>query len=442
MEGNVILNPKEQRRLLVLNQLEGGALTNQQAAELLQVSVRQVRRLRARYRERGAAALAHGNRGRTPANAISAQARSQVIELASTRYQGFNQQHLTEMLVEEHGLQLSRPTVHRLLRAAGIPAPRRRRAPKHRRRRDRFPRAGMLLQIDGSRHDWLEGRGPYLTLVGAIDDASGEVTAATFRPQEDAQGYFLILRQTVSRYGVPLAVYSDRHGIFFKSKDKELNLEEQLQGRAEPTQFGRLLEELHVHQVLARSPQAKGRIERLWGTFQDRLTSELRLAGASSPDEANQVLDRFLPKHNRLFAIAPAEPEPAWGPAPKQLDGIFSFKFRRRVAADHTIRFDGRQLDLDPSGTSYAGRLVEVQERFDGTIQVYLAGKRLALIKNGDGMPLRLRNRTDFSPRAELVPPPMPKPAAPPPAPAQPRRPAANHPWRRMVLSNPEGQNR
>lgn len=433
MEANVTLNAREQRRLLVLNQLEAGTLTNEQAAELLLLSVRQVRRLRSRYRAQGAAALAHGNRGRSPANALSDEVRRSVIELATTRYRGFNQQHLSEKLTEEHGLQISRPTVHRLLKAAGVPAPRRRRPPKHRRRRDRYPRAGMLLQVDGSRHDWLEGRGPYLTLIGAIDDATGEVTAAEFRLQEDAQGYFVVLRRTIARHGVPLAIYSDRHGIFFKTKDKELSLEEQLLGRPQPTQFGRLLEELHIRQILALSPQAKGRIERLWGTFQDRLTSELRLAAATSIEDANKVLARLLPKHNRAFAIAAAEPEPAWGPSPKQLDVLFCFKFQRRVATDHTIRFNGRRIDLAPSPTSYAGRLVEVQGRFDGTIQVYLASQRLALVKPTiDSPSLRLGSRTDFRRLPEYLPPPEPPPTPQLPAPSSQRwRPPANHPWRR-----------
>jgi hypothetical protein len=143
------------------------------------------------------------------------------------------------------------------LKAAGVPAPRRRRPPRHRRRRDRYPREGMLLQIDASRHDWLEGRGPILSLLGAIDDATGRVTSACFREQEDAQGYFEVMRETVRRLGIPMAAYADRHSIFVQTQEKQFTLEEQLSGRRQPTQFGRLLEELGVQLIYARSPQAE-----------------------------------------------------------------------------------------------------------------------------------------------------------------------------------------
>ena len=170
---------------------------------------------------------------------------------------------------------------------------------------------GTLLQVDGSRHDWLEGRGPYMTLVGGIDDATGQVPGATFREQEDAQGYFLMLRQVVVGKGVPLAMYSDRHGIFVKTRKQEPSLEEQLAGRRHPTQMVRLLDELEVELILARSPQAKGRIERLLGTFQDRLCSELRLQGVATLEAANVVVAKHLVRHNRRFAPPARDPSPA-----------------------------------------------------------------------------------------------------------------------------------
>ena len=189
------LSAAEQRRVLVLNHLEKGAVTVGEAAQLLGISERQVKRLRAEYRREGAGALAHGNRGKRPANALDPQLTKQLLQLAQTTYQGFNQQHLTEMLAEREGLHRSRPTVHRILRTAGISVPRKRRPSRAHHRRDRMAKEGCLLQVDGSRHNWLEGRGPYLTLVGAIDDATGEVDGATFREQEDAQSYFLVLRR-------------------------------------------------------------------------------------------------------------------------------------------------------------------------------------------------------------------------------------------------------
>jgi hypothetical protein len=171
--------------------------------------------------------------------------------------------------------------------------------------------AGLLVQLDGSRHDWLEGRGPRLTLVGAVDDATGILTGATFREQEDVAGYLEILRDTVRRHGVPAAVYHDRHVIFVASTRTPLTLEEQLVDRRRPTQFGRALSELGIQSIAAWTPQAKGRIERVWGTLQDRLVTELRLAGANDREAANRVLRRFVPRFNRRFAVPPVDASPA-----------------------------------------------------------------------------------------------------------------------------------
>ena len=430
------LSSKEQRRLMVLNQVGPRLLSAEQAAAVLGISERQVRRLRRIYEAEGAAALAHGNRGRRPANAVAAAVRRQVVELATHRYQGFNQQHLTEMLAEQEGLILSRPTVRRILLEAGIRSPRHHRSRRAHRRRDRFPQAGMLLQVDASRHDWLEGRGPYLSLVGAIDDATGLVPWACFRAQEDAEGYFEVLRQTVQRLGVPLALYSDRHGIFFRTPSRTESLDEQLDGRRQPTQFGRLLEELGIQLILARSPQAKGRVERLWGTFQDRLASELRLAGATTGDQAQRVLAEFLTRHNKRFVVAPVEAQAAWQPAPdrRRMDQLFCFKYRRKVANDHTIQFGEQRIDIPVGGPrrSYARGTVEVHQRFDGTLAVYFEGTCLTKV------PLAAKAEGQ---RVALYPgparPQLPQPASlpkPPPATAGPagkaHPPPASHPWK------------
>ena len=216
MKG-LTLNQKEQNRLQVMNRLLEGVLDVGEASELLGVSQRQVRRLRAAYREEGACALAHGNRGRAPIHKVSQEVRAQVVELGSGRYAGFNHTHLTEELGRHEGIALSRSTVRRILSSAGMRSPRKRRGPKHRVRRERYAQEGMLLQVDGSRHDWLEGRGPYLTLIGAVDDATGTIPYALFREQEDAHGYFLLTERVIRDKGIPLALYSDRHGIFQRS---------------------------------------------------------------------------------------------------------------------------------------------------------------------------------------------------------------------------------
>lgn len=441
MHGDrITLNRSDQRRLLVLNHLQSASLVNAQAASLLGISIRQVRRLRRRYEAEGAAGLVHGNRGRRPRHALDPQLAARVTELAKTKYAGFNQHHFTEMLAEHEGLVLSRSSVHRILRAAGIPAPRQRRPPRHHRRRDRYPRAGMLLQIDGSRHDWLEGRGPWLSLVGGIDDATGLVPWATFRDQEDAQGYFELLRAVVRRYGIPLALYSDRHGIFFKTKAKELTLEEALAGHREPTQFGRLLEELGVELILARSPQAKGRVERLWGTFQDRLISELRLAQASTAVEAEAVLHRYLAKHNRRFTVPANDPQPAWLPWPKAraLDDLFCFKYRRVVGNDHTVRLRSHVIDIPPQPhrLSFAKVEVELREYFDGRVQVHYQDRCLAKSLVTEPTAAYRVDTSGHSKAQSHEPTPI-LPDAIRPGRPRPPTPGPDHPWRKFQFARP-----
>jgi hypothetical protein len=228
----------------------------------------------------------------------------------------------------------------------------------------------------------LEGRGPYLTLVGAIDDATGTVPYGLFRDQEDAQGYTLLLRQIVESHGIPMALYHDGHGIFERSKREPESLEEQLEGKRKPTQFGRIMEELGIISILSRSPQARGRIERLWGTFQDRLVSELRLAGASTREEANKVLWDFLPRYSQRFAVPAAQAGSAYRQPEEGFipDKVFCFKYYRTVGSDNVVRFGGHRLQILPTNgrLSYARARVEVRERMDGSLAVYYQEQCLA----------------------------------------------------------------
>ena len=352
-----------------------------EGVELMGLSARQVRRVRAAYRREGAGALAHGNRGRRPYNAVDAGVAQRVVALTRERYIGVNQQHLTELLEEDEKIRLSRSTVRRVLLRAGIRSPQKRRAPKHRSRRERKPREGMLLQVDGSPHDWLEGRGPRLCLVGAIDDATSHVPYAVFRRQEDIQGYFAMLRRIVETKGVPLSLYHDKHTIFLSPKREVETVEEQLAGKRRLTQVGRALAELGITSIPADSPEAKGRIERLWRTFQDRLVSELRLADVRDIDAANRMLHRFLPRYNRRFVVPPAEPECAYRPVDPGLNlaTVFCLKHMRTVGTDNVVRFKGRRLQVHPSHhrTSYARTRVEVHERMNGSLAIYHQSMRL-----------------------------------------------------------------
>jgi transposase len=421
----ITMSTTDQRRAWVLNRLGRRELTTAEAAGLLGLSERQVWRLRAAFEVRGPAGLVHGNRGRASPRRIEPAVAARVIELARGRYAGCNDCHLAELLAEHEGIVLGRVTVRRILRSAGIASPRRRRPARHRSRRERMPQEGLLVQLDGSRHDWLEGRGPWLTLVGAIDDATGIVPAATFRAQEDAAGYLELLRTIVRRKGIPVAVYRDRHGIFEPVIEPTRGREPgDGHGRA-LSQVGRALVELGIESIPAASPQAKGRIERLWGTWQDRLVAELRLAGADDRASANRVLAGFLPRFNRRFAVPPADPAPAWRPRPRglRLDRVCCFKYRRRVASDHTIRMDGQVLQLPPGPgrVGYAGRRVEVHVRLDGRI-VAFDGERELIVSPAPPDASALRTRTD--PRAG--------PSLAPASAVFATMPAPDHPWRNM----------
>jgi len=377
------MNGKEQRRAMILTGVIEGRLTPAQAVGLMSLSERQERRLRRAFIEDGPAALVHGNRGRRPAHTLSPEICERVVALAEGVYMGCNDQHLTELLAEREGITLSRSSLRRIRRAAGLRSPRRRRAPRHRGRRERMPQAGMLLQIDGSRHQWLGPDGPWLTLIGAIDDATGDVPCALFREQEDSQGYLLLLREVVRKRGVPLALYSDRHKIFQAEAKEPLTLEEELAGKPLPTQVRRVLDELDINWIGARSPQAKGRVERLWGTLQDRLCQELRLAGVTTLEHANAALPASLA--GRLIHIPPG-----------------------------------------PQRRSFARARVEIREHLDGSASVHYQGARIA---QQPAQPGDLRTKHRGKPEEKA--PPLPKPNR---TPTGPWKPPPDHPWRHFSL--------
>jgi transposase len=419
----ITLDARAQHRLYVLNHVLTGEITAAVAAANLKVTVRTVRRLLAAYRsDRSAAALVHGTRGRVPGNRRDDDARARLFELASTTYAGANRAHLADLLAEREGIAVPERTLRRVLAEAGLPAARTRRPRGHRTRRERMSQAGLLLQVDGSRHDWLEGRGPWLTLIGGIDDASGHVTGGTFRDQEDAAGYFEMLRQTALGQGLPLGIYSDRHGIFWHGRHVA-TLAEQFSGRTARTQFGRALEAAGIAWIAARSPQAKGRIERLWGTLQDRLVTELRLAGAATREEANAVLAAYLPRHNARFAVPPANPEPAWRPVPadRSPESLFCFTHPRRVARDGTVTLAGRTLMLlgQPAVPGWRGAVV-VEERLDGSMWARVEGVLHPVVPAPE-RPVMLRERASARFSAVRA------PASPPP----------DHPWRRYPAVRP-----
>lgn len=410
---------KEQQRSEVVSRWLAGVITTDEAVALLGTSERTAWRLRAAMVRDGAAGLAHGNRGRASPRRLPDAVRERVLDLARTEYRGYNDSHLAEALATDEGIAISRAALRRLLRAAGIPSPRRRRAPRYRSRRERMAQAGLLVQVDGSRHDWLEGRGPWLTLVGGIDDATGIVVGAVFRETEDGVGYLTVVRDMARRHGLPAALYRDGSPVFAPTAPGAA-------GRDEATQVGRALAELGIATIRAGSPQAKGRIERAWGTFQDRLVSELRRAGAADLPAANAVLRAFLPRFNRRFAVPPASEVPAWRPLPAGLDlaRVCAFRWRRAVGSDSCVRLEGMVLQLPPGpgGRSLAGRRVEVELRLDGRLLVLADGRLLAAVP-APPEPRRLREVRALVPGG-----PVPETTSR----SVGYRPAEGHPWRRI----------
>ena len=384
------MTPKEQTRLQVLNSLLAEHMTLEQAATLMGVSTRHTRRMLAAYRERGVAAVAHGHRGRRAPNATSDAVAYDVVHLAGTRYPGANHTHLSELLSEREGIDIGRTTLRRILVNAGLKSPWRRRPPKHRVRRQRMPREGMLIQVDGSFHPWLGDQVPPFTLLIAVDDATGTVADALFCEKEEAYTYFLLIQDLAQSAGIPVALYVDRHGVFRHTPGSGLP------GTA--TQFSRAMDEMGIQMIFALSPQAKGRVERTAGTFQDRLVTELRLAGAGSIGEANGVLAQFLPRYNRRFRVPPQCSESAYRPLDSDLclEQVLCFKHRRKVAKDNTVKFQLHTLQLlpEPERPSYAGAVVEVLEGLDGRLRVRREGRIInaqeappspAFLRNGQG---------------------------------------------------------
>lgn len=450
MKGTVTLNRREQGRVRVLFEVAEGRMTVGEAAESMQLSVRHTRRMLAAFRKEGAKAIAHGNRGRQPRHTVSQEVRAQAVELAKTTYRNCNDSHLAEKLNEEHGIRLSRSSVRRIRRDAGLGSPRARRPPQHRVRRKRRDQAGHLVQVDGSDHHWFGPDQPRVVLMAAIDDATNDVVAAHFRGQEDSQGYLQLLADMVTSCGRPVALYHDKHQIFISPEPA--TVDEQLAGTPALTQVGRALAELEINPIPAGSPQAKGRIERLFGTFQDRLCVELELAGITSIDDANAFLRDFIPQFNQRFRRQAAVPGSAFAPLPAgvNLAGICCFKYQRIVANDNTVQFANRRIQLlpGPIRISYAKATVEVQERLDGTVVVVYQGEEIGSQPAPADLPvLRARSGPRTPPSAVSMQddqsPAMAEPLASPgreqlaawsprpPTPVSTRStPAKNHPWR------------
>jgi transposase len=347
----------------------------ERGAKLLGISPRQMKRLRRKMKKRGVKGLVHGNRGKQPWNKTASAKIEKVIKWVRGKYQGLNDTHLTEKLKEKEKISISRSAVRRILRQAGIAAVRKRGVKRHYKRRERKAQEGALVLWDGSPHRWFgEGLREW-SLMAVIDDATGKLLCGVFALEEDAQSYLICLKQMLLDKGIPLAIYMDRHGIF-RRNDEHWTVQEQLAGEQTPTQVGQALRALGIKPIFALSPQAKGRVERLFNTLQDRLVQELRLAGINTPERATLFVNgSFKEDFNTRFAKPAKQSEPAWRPLPKgvDVDRICSFRYEATVGNDNAVRLGGMILDIPagPRRRGYAKARVEVRHLIDGRWRVY-----------------------------------------------------------------------
>ena len=381
MEGDLTLSHKELDRLTVIKSLHSGRLRQKEAASQLNLSVRQIKRLLARYREQGAKGIISRHRGKTPNNAYTPETRLFVLQLIRNKYPDFGPTLISEKLEENHGVKISRETLRTWMQEASIWITKDRKKARIHQRRKRRSCRGELIQIDGSPHAWFEGRGDYCTLIVFIDDATSELMSMKFAPAETTQAYMATLEDYLERHGRPIALYSDKHSIFrvsYPERDGEL------------TQFTRAMKTLDIEPIHANSAQAKGRVERANGVLQDRLVKELRLQGINDIDSANAYLPEFIEQYNKRFSVAPQSPEDAHREVlhtQEELDLIFTRHHLRKLSKNLTFQFRNNEYQIVNEGRGYRlrGSSVTVCESFSGAITVLSHGRTLEYHKFIDG---------------------------------------------------------
>lgn len=395
--GGIRISQRELHRYHVLKMVLEERLSLREAAEVLGVSYRHAKRLR-KDAEQGIGGLVHGNRGREPWNKTPEDIRERVASLSEVKYSNFNDCHFAEMLEEREGLKLSDETVRVIRRNSGMKPKQKRRPPKHRSRRPRKTQEGLMMLWDGSPHRWFGKQHPPCCAMAAMDDAKGEILALFLTEYECSWGYLELLRRVLRDYGIPGSVYQDRHSAL-KRNDDFWSIDEQLAGRQDPTQVGAALEILGIEPIIALSPQAKGRVERLFRTLQDRLVATLELEGITSIASANTYIeDTFVRQFNEKYAQPAADTQSAWRKMPKGLDAqrILSLKYDYAVANDNAIRISEMLIDIPPGpkGKSYAGVRAEVRQLLDGSWRVYYQDRLIAEAPASTvAEPIRVRNR-------------------------------------------------
>jgi transposase len=370
---------KEVNRYRVITEVIQKHLKVKDAAKILKRSERQVYRIKARVEKESAKGIIHKGKGKRGPRWITEKIKNKINSLYKTKYEGFNLTHMTEFLNEEEKIKVSRESLRAILIDVGSYMPWKKH-PKHRQWREPSSREGQMLQFDTSDHDWLETRGPKLYLIGGIDDATSSCPGARFALSDSTIENMRVLKRIVETKGSPLVFYCDKDANFKTAKYESIHY--QLKAKNAQTQIERALKELGVQIIYAGSPQAKGRVERAWGTFQDRLCSELRLHNISTIEAANHyLLEEYIPKHNRKFSHPAKEQGVAYQPIPKglNLNNIFCIKDERTVASDNTISYRTKYYQILPNEyrISFAKAEVMVHEWLDGSIHVFYKDKEL-----------------------------------------------------------------
>ncbi len=404
----ILMSLGEVRRLHIVRSAMEKRTTQKAAASLLGLSERQVRRLVKAVRERGERGIIHGSRGRLSNRRFPEEMRSKVLSLYQERYPDFGPTLASEKLLERDGIEVSDETLRGWLLEAGIWNKRRKRSPfrQWRQRKECF---GEMVQLDGSHHDWLEGRGPKLVLMAYIDDATN-TTYGRFYDYEGTMPAMDSFRGYVRRYGLPISVYLDRHTTYKSSK--KLSEWEELAGIEPLSQFERALKELGVEVIHALSPQAKGRVERLFGVLQDRLVKEMRLRGITTRDEANAFLEEYLPHYNERFKVCPANEADAHVMLTGEvdLDRYLCIKKGRTIDNDNTIAHEGRLYQIEEQ---HSGKRVVVEERIDGSLRITSKGEALKYKEIVE------RPKKDVVTKADQR------------AYSRPQKPSKDHPWKK-----------
>lgn len=397
-DREVRLTVRQHQRMGTIEEILQGKRSQVAGAKVIGVSARWMKVLVKRVREQGEAGLVHRNTGRRSNRRLKAKTRDEVVRLYREKYEDFNLNHLRQMLKEREGWASppSRESLRGILKEAGLWT-RQRRIPKHRLKRPRRECEGELLQVDASIHEWFgEGNG-WLALVGGIDDATGDVPHAEFFEHETTESYMTLLKRVIERKGVPGAIYSDRDSVFRVNNERKRE-EAWEQGKRPETQFGRMLKELGIEWIEAGSPQAKGRIERLWGTFQDRLAKEMKLEGIRTKEEANGFLRKaFLPRYNREFRKLPASKEVLYRERPlaRDLERILCWKARRTLTNNHTVSYEGKAWQILPHSQirGLRGKVVEMRRTLAGRIEAWWGHWKLSLRQAPAEQPRMIQGR-------------------------------------------------